>query len=61
VALRPGWQRGTLGEDLATTIEALAQVEIALAGFARETDAPQELVRRRDGLLARLKREPPCV
>ena len=54
VALRPGWQGGTLDADLADIIEELARVEIELAGYAREADAPKELIGRRDGLLQRL-------
>lgn len=55
VALRPGWQGGTLDVDFATTIEALAQVEIELAGYAREADASAALRQRRAALLAQLE------
>jgi uncharacterized caspase-like protein len=54
VALRPNWQGGTLDTGLADTIEELAQVEIELAGYACEVDAPPQLRARRDELLAQL-------
>ncbi len=54
IALRPNWQGGTLDADLETTIQELAQIEIELAGYAREADAPEELIRRRDELLQQL-------
>lgn len=55
LALRPGWQGGTLDADLATMIEELAQAEIELASYAREADAPAELRAKRDALLARIE------
>ena len=54
VALRPNWQGGTLGHDLAQTIRQLAEVEVALAGYAHESAAPAPLLRQRAALLASL-------
>ncbi|MBK9711918.1 MAG: caspase family protein [Kouleothrix sp.] len=55
MALRPSGTLAVLGvEDQGETIRALAAAEIRLAAYASEADAPEELVRRRDALLAQL-------
>ena len=55
VALRPGWQGGTLSDDLAVVIQQFAEAEVALANYASEAEAPAALIQRRDELLARLE------
>jgi hypothetical protein len=57
VALRPGWQGGTLSEDLNELIRQFAEAEVALAGYEREDAAPAELLQRRAALLERLEHE----
>lgn len=55
VTLRPRAQRSggyTLDASLSDIIQDLAQVEIQLAQYASETEAPTELVAERDRLLA---------
>ena len=52
LALRPGWQGGTLGDDISAQVQELAQLEIQLAHYASEDEAPVVLVQRRDALVA---------
>lgn len=52
LALRPNWQGGTLGSETETLILELADLEIQLASYENEVNAPAELVERRNQLLA---------
>ncbi len=56
LALRPGWQGGTLGDDFSAQVQELAQLEIQLAHYASEDEAPAALVQRRDQVLLALER-----
>ena len=51
VTLRPGKPAGTLGDTASEAIGELAKIEIQLAEFDSEAQAPAELVARRDQLL----------
>jgi uncharacterized caspase-like protein len=55
LALRPNWQGGTLSDDLHDVVQQLAEVEVALAGYASAEAAPKKLLKRRDELLAQLE------
>jgi uncharacterized caspase-like protein len=55
VALRPNWHGGTLDTGLTDAIHRLAEIEITLALYAHDADAPQGLIAERDALLARVK------
>ncbi len=57
LALRPGRQDGaddTMSGDVADVVQELARIEIQLAAFQSEAEAPAELVQRRDDLLLQL-------
>ncbi len=53
VALRPGWQGGTLGSDLEQQVRRLAELELYLA--LNEANAPPALRAERDRILALIR------
>jgi uncharacterized caspase-like protein len=55
VALRPNWHGGTLDTGLADAIHRLAEIEIEIAQYANDADAPQELIVERNRLWERVR------
>ena len=54
LALRPGWQGGTLDADHADLVTQLATLEIQLTAYDSEANAPAVLTKQRDELLRQL-------
>lgn len=55
IALRPNTHGGTLDADIAALIAELAEIEVQLAEYDDESNAPVQLVERRDTILQKLE------